>query len=272
MPTITQTPSVMQPKTAEVKPEPLLDDKGAELKPVVLQRQNAFYVPADSFQSASELKPKSDVTNVVAPKLDLSDKSAGNPLFSAMDPRIVDSLFGAPLWANIQADEVTEALKQLDGVIGKGEFNINAPIVGKGYAPRFNGYPPLAAAAREGNAEVVGILLGVKGIDLGARDIRLQDPIPYRTVLMHAVRGSLENGRTVALKLLLRDERMDKQLNLTSKKKGTQHEYTALDLALDGLRSDKELEPNLTVARLLASKGAKACRYQSFLDENPSLL
>ncbi|MBM3886982.1 ankyrin repeat domain-containing protein [Candidatus Dependentiae bacterium] len=145
-----------------------------------------------------------------------------------------ESSFGMPTYIPLHEENVIASIQDLKILIENGEINVNAPIEDSSFSSRYWGYPPLAAAAREPSEVVVRELLKLKTIDVNVRDNRGIDPIPYRTVLMHAVRGALINNSTKVLQLLLDDGRILKSLNHVCVD-STGRPWAAIDLARDYL-------------------------------------
>jgi hypothetical protein len=138
-------------------------------------------------------------------------------------------------WAptTINESDVLDALRELEPQIRQGTFNLNEPIsVG-----RYYGYPPLAAAARECNLNLVEVILKQKSVDPCTRDNRIHDAFRHRTVLMHALSGALDHSNTACLRLLLADPRVQATINETSPtRRQPTTQFNVLDMALQAKR------------------------------------
>jgi hypothetical protein len=215
----------------------------------------------DRFLDSSSILP---LIRVLSPEIDIIQE-----LHAAFTLRPVQGNSGIPVYQIFDEEKAVQVIRQLIPRIKSREIDINAPIQDPTFDSRYSGYPPLAAALREASVPVVKELLKLDEINLDARDNRSQDSIPFRTILMHAVRGatlsSLPGEESLqALKLLLADDRITPLLNIALKNRIDEKEYTALDIAIS---THKKYPNELSdkVVSLLLERGAKA---KAFLAPN----
>lgn len=131
------------------------------------------------------------------------------------------------------------------------------------------GFPPLAYAGRESKRWLMASLLASPDINVGARDNRTGQMMPFKTVLMHTVRGALLNKSTGALEELL----AHKHINgcLSDVVYFGDKRYTALDFPLQILDADPKSIVALGIAATLMAKGAEPREYGYVISEHPIL-